>query len=453
MATEELNISNSNYNAASFLERVKKLFARDDQLLGSITQRSVLARSGSDLQHIITRIDVLPRMEKAQPSSVRDYGPVLFVSETLDKEMLLGRLTSLSENQFQVGEQVVHSENIGCRDHYDASGTSLSDWPARVFDISFGSRQLSYEPLLHSTLKSFSSAYDAVAEFLTFANFNGSSDSRMGHIQLSIPNLNARIGHLDFQNKRLTVPVTGLVRAESLKLKLSLNYKSPPQFGAVEKAFDGSAAVFELPFSPSELQLWLISGEGFLADFHDENMYRSAGSNAILPKVKQSAIYDPLSLEEAQLLPTSPPSQVFIVHGHNASVKESVARFVEKLGLEAIILHEQPNRGNTIIEKFERHAAVSFAIALVTGDDEARPFGSPGELKKRPRQNVIFEFGFFVGSLGRTHVCALLEEGVEIPSDYQGVVYIPLDAGGNWKLLLVRELKVAGFDVDANRAI
>jgi len=45
--------------------------------------------------------------------------------------------------------------------------------------------------------------------------------------------------------------------------------------------------------------------------------------------------------------------KVFIVHGHDAEMKQAVARSLEKLELEPIILHEQPNKGRTIIEKFE----------------------------------------------------------------------------------------------------
>lgn len=44
-------------------------------------------------------------------------------------------------------------------------------------------------------------------------------------------------------------------------------------------------------------------------------------------------------------------NKVFIVHGHDEAVKESVARFLEKCGFEAIILHEQADGGRTIIEK------------------------------------------------------------------------------------------------------
>ena len=50
-------------------------------------------------------------------------------------------------------------------------------------------------------------------------------------------------------------------------------------------------------------------------------------------------------------------------------MKLAVARTLEKLGLDAIILHEQPNLGKTIIEKFSDHADVSFAVVLLSPDD------------------------------------------------------------------------------------
>jgi predicted nucleotide-binding protein len=50
-------------------------------------------------------------------------------------------------------------------------------------------------------------------------------------------------------------------------------------------------------------------------------------------------------------------------------------------------------------------------------------------------------------------VAALIEAGVEQPSDIHGLVYIPLDPEAQWRLLLARELKAAGFDVDLNRLV
>ena len=48
--------------------------------------------------------------------------------------------------------------------------------------------------------------------------------------------------------------------------------------------------------------------------------------------------------------------KVFVVHGHDDGMRETVARFIEKLGLSPIILSEQPNAGKTIIEKFGNYS-------------------------------------------------------------------------------------------------
>lgn len=143
---------------------------------------------------------------------------------------------------------------------------------------------------------------------------------------------------------------------------------------------------------------------------------------------------------------------VFVVHGHNEGLRESVARFLEKVGLKAIILHEQPNSGRTIIEKFEDHSNVSFAVVLLTADDVGRKKADLESANQfRARQNVIFELGFFIGKLGRRKVCAIYETGVELPSDYQGNLYVNYDAAGSWKLLLAKELKSGGVSVDLNK--
>ena len=159
-------------------------------------------------------------------------------------------------------------------------------------------------------------------------------------------------------------------------------------------------------------------------------------------------------LDEAAPVPGTAPlagtRRVFVVHGHDKAAKEAVARFLSKLDLEPVILHEQPNQGRTVIEKFERHADVDFAVVLLTPDDIGHPPGSPGDAKPRARQNVIFELGYFVGRLGRSRVCALHKGNVEILSDYQGVIYVPMDDAQAWQLRLAGEIKAAGIDVDLN---
>lgn len=145
-------------------------------------------------------------------------------------------------------------------------------------------------------------------------------------------------------------------------------------------------------------------------------------------------------------------NNVFIVHGHNDTIKHEMARTVEKLGLTPIILHEQANKGRTVIEKFVGHSDVGFAIILLTGDDYGRAVIEEKD-QLRARQNVIIEMGFFIGKLGRDRVFPLYESGVELPSDLNGVVYTPLDEKGKWKFDLVKELKAAGYEVDANQLI
>ncbi len=144
--------------------------------------------------------------------------------------------------------------------------------------------------------------------------------------------------------------------------------------------------------------------------------------------------------------------KVFIVHGHDDLLKESVARLVEKIGLEAVILHEQPKGGKTIIGKLEELAdRVGYAIILYTPCDEGREKGSE-DSKPRARQNVVFEHGLFIGKLGSERVCVLRKGEVEKPSDDQGILYIEVKDGSNdWKYQVAKELKKAGYDVDLNK--
>lgn len=144
-------------------------------------------------------------------------------------------------------------------------------------------------------------------------------------------------------------------------------------------------------------------------------------------------------------------SKVFIVHGHDNAAKESVARFVEKIGLKAIILHEQASSGNTIIEKIEANSNVGFAIVLYTPCDVGASKAEKDQLKSRARQNVIFEHGYLIGKIGRKNVSALVKGDVETPNDISGVVYIKMDEADSWKYTVAKEMKACGYDVDLNK--
>lgn len=169
----------------------------------------------------------------------------------------------------------------------------------------------------------------------------------------------------------------------------------------------------------------------------------------------QVAIEDLEIQENSAALPhplaTVNTKRVFLVHGHDNGLREAVARFIMQLDLEPIILAEQPSQGRTIIEKIENHADVAFAIVLLSPDD----YSGQDATGKRARQNVIFELGYFIGRLGRNRVVALLREhsGFEMPSDFAGVVFVPFDGHGAWKLSLARELKAAGFHFSQDKLL
>ena len=144
-------------------------------------------------------------------------------------------------------------------------------------------------------------------------------------------------------------------------------------------------------------------------------------------------------------------NRVFVVHGHDAGMRDSVARILNNLGLESIVPHEQPDRGRTIIEKFYDYSEVEFAVVLLSPDDMGYTSeASPDTAQPRARQNVILELGFFLGKLGRENVVALHKGNVEIPSDFSGVLFTPYVSGGDWPYKLTRELRLSGYEVSAD---
>jgi predicted nucleotide-binding protein len=139
---------------------------------------------------------------------------------------------------------------------------------------------------------------------------------------------------------------------------------------------------------------------------------------------------------------------------HDAGLKNELARFLEKLRLQPVILHEQPDEGRTIFAKLRAELAdVGFAFALLTPDDLGSAATSPKAKRSRARQNVVFEHGMLAGRLGPERVCAVVRGDLEFPSDLTGVLYKRLgetESLDTIALELIKELKRAGYEVDAN---
>lgn len=251
-------------------------------------------------------------------------------------------------------------------------------------------------------------------------------------------------------------------------------YQEEPEKKFVEdfkRWHDRNKAIYRSSFTEPESmyyheyedQYWRIFGSDTVKEYKD-NIKRL--SNHMQGDIERVDLIECLAEKEKPKVINKSKElsrDIFIVHGHNEEMKQTVARVVTKLGLNPIILHEQANEGRTIIDKFETNAEnIQFAIILLSGDDLATSIrnleGAKDEeikskLEKRARQNVVFEMGYFAGKLGRNRLFYLLQDGVAKPGDLDGLVYTPYDTVGAWKFSLVKELKACGYNVDANNVL
>lgn len=195
------------------------------------------------------------------------------------------------------------------------------------------------------------------------------------------------------------------------------------------------------------------SGNGYTIE-HEYDSIR-ANVSVLMSKLEsisngeqQTKVPEPKSMDSIEL-----SKDIFIVHGHDEEMKSSVKALILQLGLNPIILSEEPNGGKTIIEKFEDNSQrVDFAIVLMSDQDDQGCEIGINDFRPRARQNVILELGYFIGKLGRRkHVCVLKKAGVEEPSDILGIAYTPYVSGQKaWKYEVADELQEAGFKIDKN---
>ena len=185
--------------------------------------------------------------------------------------------------------------------------------------------------------------------------------------------------------------------------------------------------------------------------------------------------------------PSEPRKEgVFIVHGTDFIPVKELRAILEEAGLSPIVLHEQPSKGMTLIEKLEKYSNVGFAFIILTPDDigvgkqegknmMASVVGKDsltaeeyiewsknslnvsnmlwkfyGMFKDRARQNVVLEFGYFMGKLGRERICCLYKGDIELPSDMHGICYVPFkDSINEAKPMILQELREAGYEIRA----
>mgnify|MGYP001793401162 CR=1 FL=1 len=245
----------------------------------------------------------------------------------------------------------------------------------------------------------------------------------------------------------------------------AISEKHPPELSALqkrienalEKTFGTNSTQFNSYKSASSLDYYFFvipdptSFEEYKAEVASNKKYAVATLKEAIRALNED-------LEElSDVAPTyassdsSPTNEVFVVHGHDGQARESVARYLEKIGFKPIILHEKASSSMTIIEKIEAHSEVAFTVVLLTPDDVGG--NDDSRLLPRARQNVILELGYFLAKLGRKKVCALKKGDVETPSDFDGIMYVPFDDGEAWKVTLAKEMRAAGLEIDFNKVV
>jgi hypothetical protein len=95
----------------------------------------------------------------------------------------------------------------------------------------------------------------------------------------------------------------------------------------------------------------------------------------------------------------------------------------DKLGVSVLDWAEF-SAGGSILDEIERAAALcSSGIFLFTKDDLLEEAESD---RATPRDNVVFEAGYFMQAKGRERVLIVREQGAKMPADVGGTIYLPL---------------------------
>lgn len=129
--------------------------------------------------------------------------------------------------------------------------------------------------------------------------------------------------------------------------------------------------------------------------------------------------------------------RVAVVGGTDAGARDMVSAFVTQMGLEPVVLATTPDAFDSgSLDRLEGLRQLDFAIVLLSQ-------GAPG---------ALLELGFLLGMLDRSRVC-LLMKGDTKAAEPGGLARYPVDDAGLWHLLLARQMRQAGLDVDLNRAV
>lgn len=145
---------------------------------------------------------------------------------------------------------------------------------------------------------------------------------------------------------------------------------------------------------------------------------------------------------------------VFIVFGRDSELYSFILKFIKMTDAKAISLAETgPEGSKTIIEQLENHIReAKYAIVLLSPDDIGYlASGDSSAKEKRARQNVLIEYGYTLGFLGRQNVISIsVDSDIDLPTDIHGIRYVALDLNNKKQGIqdLVKQMEKWNFSVN-----
>ena len=106
---------------------------------------------------------------------------------------------------------------------------------------------------------------------------------------------------------------------------------------------------------------------------------------------------------------------------HNIASK--IKEYVESLGFNVIFWKTDFEPGRVILDEIcEASFSCKYAIFLLTPDDQI----AGEQVRWVPRDNVVFEVGYFINALGVKRTLVIVREGTKVLADYGGHIYVSL---------------------------
>lgn len=142
--------------------------------------------------------------------------------------------------------------------------------------------------------------------------------------------------------------------------------------------------------------------------------------------------------------------RVAIVSAQDDAASQAVAAFVEQLGLEPVTPSPPVvSDDTTFLDRLEGVRGADYAIVLLPAADLGPASGATGI-----KPETLMEIGFLFGALAKRKVCFLVSGKAALAPELEGLVLMHArDEADLWRLLVAREMRKAGLEVDMNKAL